>query len=96
MSSLEHFQSDPMNTLPEVALFFEKIHKIVKNKVQGCSTPLSKISIFQEIAKISHIHKNYDFFVNIVFFLDQLLLPYKFHFSTKGALSFPILPVVSR
>ena len=41
LSSLEHFWPDPKDTLSEVALFFEKMHKVFKNKVQGCSTPLS-------------------------------------------------------
>ena len=27
--------------MSEVALFFEKMHKVFKNKTQGCSTPLS-------------------------------------------------------
>ena len=40
LSSLEHFWPDPWDTLSEVALFFEKMHKVFKNKVQGCSTPL--------------------------------------------------------
>ena len=40
LSSLEHSCSDPQDTLSEVALFFEKMHKVFKNKAQGCSTPL--------------------------------------------------------
>ena len=28
--------------MSEVALFFEKMHKVFKNKAQRCSTPLSK------------------------------------------------------
>ena len=40
LSSLEHFISDPLDTLAKVALFFEKIHKVFKNKVQWYSTPL--------------------------------------------------------
>ena len=40
LSSLEHFWSDPWDNLSEVALFFEKMHKVFKNKAQGCSTPL--------------------------------------------------------
>ena len=28
--------------MSEVALFFEKMHKIFKNKAQGCSTPLKQ------------------------------------------------------
>ena len=42
LSSLEHFWPDPWDTLSEVALFFEKMHKVFKNKAQGCSTPLIK------------------------------------------------------
>ena len=41
LSSLEHFWPDPEDTLSEVALFFEKMHKVFKNKAQGSSTPLS-------------------------------------------------------
>ena len=33
LSFLEHFLSDPFNTSSEVALFFEKIRKVLKNKV---------------------------------------------------------------
>ena len=40
MSSLEHFSSDSLDTLSKVALFSEKIHRNLKNKVQGCITPL--------------------------------------------------------
>ena len=40
LSSLEHFWPDPQDTLSEIALFFEKMHKVFKNKAQGCSTPL--------------------------------------------------------
>ena len=39
LSSLEHFWPDPQDTLSEVALFFEKMHKTFKNKAQRCSTP---------------------------------------------------------
>ena len=39
-SSLEHFWPDPQDTLSEIALFFEKMHKVFKNKAHGCSTPL--------------------------------------------------------
>ena len=35
-----------MDTLFEVALFFEEIHKVFKNKVQGCRTPLSQFLEF--------------------------------------------------
>ena len=40
-------------TLSKVALFFEKMHKVFKNKVQGCSAPLkgcflAKIMFFSE------------------------------------------------
>ena len=40
LSSLEHFWLDPYVTLAKVALFFEKMQKVFKNKAQGCSTPL--------------------------------------------------------
>ena len=40
LSSLEHFWPDPYDTLSKVALFFENMHKVFKNKAQGCSTPL--------------------------------------------------------
>ena len=40
-SSLEYFWPDPWDTLSKAALFFEKIHKVFKNKAQRCSTPLS-------------------------------------------------------
>ena len=40
LSSLEHFWPDPQETMSEVALFFEKMHKVFKNKAQRCSTPL--------------------------------------------------------
>ena len=43
LSSLEHFWPDPKGALSEVALFFEKMHKVFKSKAQGCSTPLSLI-----------------------------------------------------
>ena len=43
LSSLEHFWPDPWDTFSEVALFFEKMHKVFKNKAQGCSTPLKMI-----------------------------------------------------
>ena len=39
LSSLEHFWPDPLDTLSKVALFFEKMHKVFKNKVQGYCTP---------------------------------------------------------
>ena len=42
LSSLEHFWPDPKGALSEVALFFEKMHKVFKNKAQRCSTPLKK------------------------------------------------------
>ena len=40
LSSLEYFLSDPLDTLSKVALLFRETHKVVKNKVQGCSNPL--------------------------------------------------------
>ena len=42
LSSFEHFWPDPQDTLSKVALFFKKMHKVFKNKAQGCSTPLKK------------------------------------------------------
>ena len=45
LSSLEYFWPDPWDTLSEVALFFEKMHKVFKNKTQGCSTPLRVVEI---------------------------------------------------
>ena len=45
LSSSEHFWPDPLDILSEVALFFEKMHRVFKNKAQGCSTPLSVIAI---------------------------------------------------
>ena len=42
LSSLEHFWPDPYDTLSKIALFFEKMHKVFKNKAQGCSTPLNQ------------------------------------------------------
>ena len=44
LSSLEHFWPDPWDTLSKTSLFFEKMHKIFKNKAQGCSTPLKVIN----------------------------------------------------
>ena len=41
LSSLEHFWPDPYDTFSEVALLFEKMHKVFKNKAQGCSIPLT-------------------------------------------------------
>ena len=46
LSSLEHFWPDPWDALSEVALFFEKMHKIFKNKAQGCSTPLNNVWLY--------------------------------------------------
>ena len=61
-SSLENFWPDPYGTLSEVALFFEKMHKVFKNKAQGCSTPLikqllTKYQIFTILPQIPHLHK---------------------------------------
>ena len=39
VSSLEHFLSDPLDTLSEAALIFEKIRKVFKSKVQGAVFP---------------------------------------------------------
>ena len=41
LSSLEYFWPYPQDTLSKVALFFEKMHKVFKNKAQRCSTPLN-------------------------------------------------------
>ena len=50
LSSLEHFWPGPWDTLSEVALFFEKMHKVFKNKAQGCSSPLmDKMSIYSRL-----------------------------------------------
>ena len=43
LSSFEHFWPDPYDILSKGALFFKKMHKVFKNKAQGCSTPLSEI-----------------------------------------------------
>ena len=37
LSSLEQFQSDPLDTLSKITLGFEKIYKVFKNEVQGRS-----------------------------------------------------------
>ena len=44
LSFLEYFWPDPYDTLSKVALFFEKMHKVFKNKAQRCSTPLKKLA----------------------------------------------------
>ena len=36
-----------MDILSEVALFFEKIHRVVKNKVHRCRTPLNEENIIE-------------------------------------------------
>ena len=45
LSSLEYFWPDPWDTLFKVVLFFEKMHKVFKNKVQRCSTPLNDFQL---------------------------------------------------
>ena len=61
LSSLEHFWPDPYVTLAKVALFFEKMQKVFKNKAQGCSTPLSTpFPNFYESWKIIIITENFD------------------------------------
>ena len=45
MSSLERFWPDPWDTLSEVALFFEKMHKVFKIRPRGAGPPL-KLSVF--------------------------------------------------
>ena len=53
LSSLEHFCPDSYDTLSKIALFFEKMHQVFKNKAQGCSTPLRLIRTYwAEIAKV--------------------------------------------
>ena len=52
LSSLEYFWPDPWDTLIKVALFFEKMHKVFKNKVQRYSTPLSTTKLQTFIEKI--------------------------------------------
>ena len=42
LSFVEHFWPDPYDTLSKFGLFFEKMHKVFKNKAQRCSTPLMK------------------------------------------------------
>ena len=44
LTSLDHFWPDPYDTFSKVALFSEKMHKVFKNKVQGCCTPLTTSS----------------------------------------------------
>ena len=53
LSSLEHFWPDPQDTLSKVALFFEKMHKVFKNKAQGCSSPFFNWVIFLKSINIS-------------------------------------------
>ena len=60
LSSLEHFWPDPKGALSKVALFFEKMHKVFKNKAQRCSTPLigrllSQCCSFWSFYKCTHI-----------------------------------------
>ena len=57
-SSLEHFWPDPWDTLSEVALFFEKMHKVFKNKAQGCSTPLICFNITLEVYNTDNYVEN--------------------------------------
>ena len=40
---LEYFWPDPWDTLSKVALVFEKMHKVFKNKAQRYSTPLINV-----------------------------------------------------
>ena len=40
LSSVEHFYLEPYDSLSKVALFFEKMQEIFKNKIQRCCTPL--------------------------------------------------------
>ena len=55
LSSLEHFWPDPWDTLSEVTLFFEKMHKVFKNKAQGCSTPLRMVPPLQNCSFCENI-----------------------------------------
>ena len=58
LSSLENFWPGPWDTLSEVALFFEKMHKVFKNKVQGCSSPLNMLveDIKDDLKLIDNTH----------------------------------------
>ena len=67
LSSLEHFWPDPYDTLSEVALFFEKMHKVFKNKALRCSAPLiqlkkkttkSNLQQFEMNPPFQHIHND--------------------------------------
>ena len=50
---------DPFETLSEVGSFFEKIHKVSKNKVQGCSTQ-KKTIIDTTVNKPVDVVKNHE------------------------------------
>ena len=49
--------------MSKVDLFFEKIHKDFKNKVQGCSTPLT---IFANIKDIIHYTQSFTSVTGII------------------------------
>ena len=44
--------------MSEITLFFEKMHKVFKNKAQGCSTPLKKHNASLYISHLSNINWN--------------------------------------
>ena len=48
----------------------------------------TKYQFLTKLPQILHIHKNHYFFSIIVFFLDQPLLPYKFHGSDMWGMHF--------
>ena len=55
--------------MSEVALFFEKMHKVFKNKAQGCSTPLTPIypAHFEDVpcqSGVNHIFEGSEIYVS--------------------------------
>ena len=55
LSSLDHFLSDPLDTLSKVVYFFEKIHLVFKTKVMGRSSPLNESYLFsQDVERLCH------------------------------------------
>ena len=57
LSCLENFLTDSLDTLSKGALFFEQIHKVFKNKVQWCSTPLTGHTHYYD--HLTHIQIKY-------------------------------------
>ena len=53
LSSFEHFWPDPQDTLSKVALFCKKMYKVLKNKTQGCCTPLISSTSTEETPSVS-------------------------------------------